>query len=625
MVFKNFSYPVAACIGVAIAITSPQSSQALSPDQVSGIAKQVTVLIEGQNPGSGVIINRDGNTYTVLTAFHVVGTPDEYDVVTPTDQRYKLDYNTVKRLPGVDLAVLQFKSDKAYKVAEVGNSNQVSEGKPVYVAGFPVPTQAVNLSIYRFTEGRLTANASKPLADGYALVYDNSTRPGMSGGPVLDGQGSLVGIHGRADAQQQGNVYFKNDTNLGIPIDTFSTMAPKVGVKVDSLPTTPATNTSIPTAPAQNTPTSPPPTTSALNTSPPKPTPPRPPVQNPPSIPQGSKAGDFYLQATDKLQRNNLEGAQKDFDQAIRLNPEYASAYNERAGIKFRRGDRQGALSDLNQAIKIDPEFADPYGGRGILRAVTGNLQGAQSDVEKAVRLKPEIGYTARGMVRWYGSDLRGARSDFDQALSLDSDFKEAYAVHTYRGVLHWQLGNTDGAMQDLNRSIQLQPKSHEAVGLRGLLRWQMNETQGALQDFEQAIRINPDRGEIHTVRGIIHVGQANYQEAISDFNQVIRTKPKGVDLADIYALQGISSFMIENDQQALEQLQQAVQAENDPKTKDNYQKIINAINLIPSRPSVRPKLKQAVQQGLQKITQGFVSQYMKEYFQSFRPLETTE
>ena len=622
MVFKNFSYPAAALIGVAIATTSPQPSQALSPDQVSGIAKQVTVLIEGQNPGSGVIINRDGNIYTVLTAFHVVGTPDEYDVVTPTDQRYKLDYSTVKRFPGVDLAILQFQSDQAYKVAKVGNSTQIPEGKPVYVAGFPVPTQAVNLSIYRFTQGRLTANASKPLADGYALVYDNSTRPGMSGGPVLDDQGSLVGIHGRADAQQEGNVYFKNDTNLGIPIDTFSTMAPKVGVKLDSLPTTLTTHSS-PAAPVENTPTSPPP---AVNTSPPITPTPRPPVQKPPSIPQGPQAGDFYLQATDKLQRSNLAGALKDFDQAIRLNPQYASAYNERAGIKFRRGDRQGALSDLNQAIKIDPEFADPYGGRGILRAVTGNLQGAQADVEKAVRLKPEIGYTARGIVRWYGSDLRGARSDFDQALSLDSEFKEAYAVHTYRGVLHWQLGNTDGASQDLNRAIQLQPKSHEAVGLRGLLRWHKNEIEGALQDFDQAIRINPDRGEIFAVRGIIRVGNENYQEAISDFNQVIRTKPKGVDLADIYALQGISSFMIDNDQQALEQLQQAVQREKKPQTQENYQKIIDAINLIPSRPSVRPKLKQGVQQGLQKIiAQGFAAQFLKEYFQSFRPLETTE
>lgn len=603
--FKNFTYPTVALMGVAIVAVSgglsSQPAQALNPEQVSGIAKQVTVLIEGQNPGSGVILKREGNTYTVLTAFHVVATPDEYDIVTPDDQRHKLDYKTVKRLPGIDLAILQFQSQKTYQVANLGNSAQVQEGKPIYVAGFPLPSQAINLSIYRFTEGRLTANSSKPLADGYALVYDNSTRPGMSGGPVLNEQGNLIGIHGRSDAQQQGNVYFKNDTNLGIPIDTFSTVAPKIGIKLESIPGS---------RPAAS-PGSLPPASPLPQTLPVTPTP-------SPQTPQGPRAGDFYLQATDKLQRGDAQGALRDLDQAIRLNPNYASAYGDRATIKFQQGDRQGALADLDRAIQIDPRLADAYGIRGLYRIVTGNVQGAQSDVEQAVRLKPEIGYTARGVVRWYRSDLNGAIADFDQALNLKSDFKDAYAVHYFRGFVRWQLGNKQGALDDLNRSIQLNPKYLEAVGIRGILRFQNGDLQGAIADFDQGIRINTGSSDIYTIRGMIRLAQGNNQGAIADFDQVIQIKPRNIELADMYGGKGLAYFQSGDDQQALSSLQQAVQLAKNPNSRNSYQQLINAIQQLQAQPTLRPTM----QQSIQKFLQSYLQQYIGEYVQSYRPFQ---
>ena len=69
----KFKYGLSAVlIGATIAIVQTESAVAQTAEQVNKIAEQITVLIEGQNQGSGIIIAREGSTYYVLTAKHVV-------------------------------------------------------------------------------------------------------------------------------------------------------------------------------------------------------------------------------------------------------------------------------------------------------------------------------------------------------------------------------------------------------------------------------------------------------------------------------------------------------------------------------------------------------------------------
>jgi serine protease Do len=234
---------------VAIAISIPRLGVALDATKIYDIAQEITVLVDGQNPGSGITIAKQGNTYYVLTAKHVVATQDEYEIVTNDRQRYPLDYNTVKKLPNIDLAVISFNSDREYKLASLADSKEAKPGTVVHIYGFPNPGREIKERIPQFTSGEITANA--PLKDGYALVYTNVTRAGMSGGPVLNDRGLVVGVHGRAEseASQEGNesgagAAGKIGFNLGIPIDTFVTLAKQAGINVAVEPTTQSTSDS---------------------------------------------------------------------------------------------------------------------------------------------------------------------------------------------------------------------------------------------------------------------------------------------------------------------------------------------------------------------------------------------
>ncbi|WP_427162719.1 trypsin-like peptidase domain-containing protein [Aliinostoc sp. HNIBRCY26] len=204
-------------LGTGIVIVQPVAT-ALTPSEIANIARQITVRIDGANTGSGVIIERQGNVYTVVTNWHVVQLQGNYTVQTPDGQRYTFNNSQVKRFPGVDLAVFQFTSNTNYRVAEKGNSDQVALGTNIAVAGYPQGTSDID-----FRRGAISRLVSNP-KDGYAFVYDIGGFPGMSGGAILDEQGKLVGIHGRATTRPDTNA----TTVLGIPLRIYLSLAPSV-------------------------------------------------------------------------------------------------------------------------------------------------------------------------------------------------------------------------------------------------------------------------------------------------------------------------------------------------------------------------------------------------------------
>ncbi|PNK16346.1 S1 family peptidase, partial [Cylindrospermopsis raciborskii] len=203
-------------IGIIVAfITIPSHiTLALRPKEIADIATQVTIRITGISNGSGVIISRNGNTYTVLTNSHVFENhPNgKFEIITPDGRKHQL--NNLRRIANLDLATLEFNSIQAYRVVEPGDSSRITRGEDIYVSGFPA-NQDLN-----FSSDRITRIITKARPGGYALVYRIGAFPGMSGGPILDSDGKLVGIHGETQSVSLGPGR-STPEEYGIPLQTF--------------------------------------------------------------------------------------------------------------------------------------------------------------------------------------------------------------------------------------------------------------------------------------------------------------------------------------------------------------------------------------------------------------------
>jgi S1-C subfamily serine protease len=195
--------------------------------------------------GSGVIIQKRGNVYTLLTNLHVLQFADRYVIMTPDGLQYTpliLSRSVQFGFGNNDMAIAQFQSSQQYEIAQI-KREPLQIGDRVFAAGFPIyqvrsliTTFNLGMQAFHFTEGRISMLPAKSLAQGYQIGYSNDIVVGMSGGPIFDASGFLVGINGRiknrdpdfgdytfADGTEPTSLLLQQMLNAswGVPISTY--------------------------------------------------------------------------------------------------------------------------------------------------------------------------------------------------------------------------------------------------------------------------------------------------------------------------------------------------------------------------------------------------------------------
>ena len=180
----------------------------LSRSALDRLAENITIEIVtpsylsqgGITPlGSGVIIGRNRDTYYVLTARHLFDYQDYGYRIIIRSKRPGEDLEVVLLdilyfYPDADLAVVAFASRRQYTVAKIGEPSELKKDSQVYIGGWP---GVDNRDGFQFTPAKVTNPRAK---DGDSLAYEpteagEDVYPGMSGGPVLNEEGHLMGIH----------------------------------------------------------------------------------------------------------------------------------------------------------------------------------------------------------------------------------------------------------------------------------------------------------------------------------------------------------------------------------------------------------------------------------------------
>jgi tetratricopeptide (TPR) repeat protein/S1-C subfamily serine protease len=521
--YRSSLFLTAALVGTTVTLIQPVAS-AKSASEVQPIARAVTVEInfkfkatDGEildSRGSGVIIHRKGDIYTLVTNRHVVcggvqcsqlPPVENYSLNLADGQRYQVKKSSIKFLGNnLDLAIIQFRSNRNYSVAKMSAPGSLKTQDKVYTAGFPADQSGFTLG-----DGEAIAVVNKRLigdSGGYTVIHNAFTLPGMSGGGVFDSSGQLVAIHGQGDRFRE-NSEVDNNTrsrigskiglNRGIPVRWLMQNLPRLGINLGGGSST----ANIRAARAQ--------------------------------VPE--TADEYFIAGFNKLVDpgdgdNVLPGkrlAVQNFSKAIQLNPKYEYAYFMRAIAYEQIKEFQKSLNDYNQITILNPKYSEAYYNRALLKADKLNdIDGALADYNQAILLNPKSAtayYSRANLKKDKLNDIDGALADYNQAILLNPKYSEAY--NNRANLKYTKLNDIDGALADYNQAILLNPRDFKAYNNRAALKKdKLKDIDGALADYNQAILLNPKYSVAYYNRGVLKVVKLNDRAgAIQDFRQAAR------------------------------------------------------------------------------------------------------
>jgi len=201
----------------------------------------------------------------------------------------------------------------------------------------------------------------------------------------------------------------------------------------------------------------------------------------------------------------------KDYDRAllnynrcIAVDSTFEVVYCNRGILYFNIQKYKEAIKDFDKALKFNPDNANALIGRA-------NTLSSINSYDKAL-----IDYNA------FITLITNNPTKYQIASNLVSSYH-------WRGVAESNLGKNDDAIRDFNKVLESDPNRYETYYWRGLAYNNKKMLPQAIQDLSRAIAIEPSKSEYYAWRGLLYFNVKKVQASIDDYSKAIQLNPKDI------------------------------------------------------------------------------------------------
>jgi len=188
-----------------------------------------------------------------------------------------------------------------------------------------------------------------------------------------------------------------------------------------------------------------------------------------------------------ELKAGNPAEAIVHFDQSLDINPNFVTAYHNRAVANKKLGRLEAAEEDFNSALQINSSIAQLHFGKGSLLELRGDIPEAMAHYQAASSYDGQYHQASTN----YSSLLKStgeyteALIEINQLIDDNPEIPENYYV---RGGLHFIYGEYTNAIKDLERYLQSNTTDGEALFYLGLSKLMNNDKTDGCRDISESL-----------------------------------------------------------------------------------------------------------------------------------------
>jgi putative PEP-CTERM system TPR-repeat lipoprotein len=257
----------------------------------------------------------------------------------------------------------------------------------------------------------------------------------------------------------------------------------------------------------------------------------------------------------------DLDGAVRDIEQAIHLDPALATTYSNLGALQLARGDREEAEKAFRQAVATDPKSVPAHLALANFLWSTGQIADAETSMRTAVDLEPANLLANRALATFYLSTgkvaeaevyLKRVADDTKQGgarLALADYYISANRAADALRVLEPLAAEREFAVPARSRIAAIQyaqgdrPEGHrtadallaefptnpQALVVKARMLLADGKADEAKGRLDQAVQADAQTVDAHFLLGTIYAARNDYTEAVREFNEVLRLNPRAV------------------------------------------------------------------------------------------------